>query len=223
MREYATRFARYIWPAFVLMAVLAMAHRLDERNAARAAPVRLWPEASVVEVAVWPDSVEIEVGDSVQFYAAARMSDGSVECTDATAELHAAPWTNAEGCESAAALLAPYEAQDTPFVRFSWDTIPSASYDSLFYHVLLRSGADTTQMIDDLRLAHPAATLDWHNGVPNTSYQVAAYAETWKFYMGVDSMWTGERGPWTTFGYPEPYPVPVEMGDVRVDTVSGGV
>lgn len=182
---------------------------------------RLWPEGTVVEVRVWPDSTALEVGDSVQFFAATQISDGSRLCTDADAISWPPPWVHA-GCDSAIALLAPYEPTDTGFVRFSWDTLNSARYDSLFYNLRLRSAADTMQEIDVLRVKHPQSSIDWRNGVAWTSYDVAAYAEAFFNWAGNDTFAIGAQSVWTRFGYPEAYPIPIQMGPVRVDTLMSG-
>jgi hypothetical protein len=58
----------------------------------------------VVSVAIWPESVTVAVGESVQFYAAMLLADGTVFCTDATAQATERPWTH-EGCDSAVARL----------------------------------------------------------------------------------------------------------------------
>lgn len=55
----------------------------------------------VVSLSVWPESVTVVVGESVQFYAAVLLSDGTVLCTDATEYALAAPWVHQAECDSA--------------------------------------------------------------------------------------------------------------------------
>ncbi len=181
---------------------------------------RLYAEPFAVELRVYPESVTVDTGATVQFYAAVQMSDGQQLCTDADSLATAEPWTNPE-CYDAVALLAPYEPQDTPFVRFSWDTINSNRYDSLFYHVVIRTG-DSTTFVDEIPVRHPLTSTDWYNGIPDSTYEVQAYANAYFNYAGRDTFAAGPAGPWTRFGYPEPYPVPVIMGPVTVDTLTGG-
>jgi hypothetical protein len=210
----------WIWQLALLYVALAvLVAVIKNRDEALAEALRLWPEPSVVEMATWPQAVELLPGETMTFFAALQLSDGTQLCTDSTPEAQPPPWTHAAECDSAVALLAPYEAQDTAFVRFSWDTISTVSYDSLFYHVIIRSGIDTTHFLDDIAMKHPTAQLDWKNGVPWTEYDVAAYAEGFFEYAGTDTFAAGSLGVWTRFEYPKAYPVPVRMGPVRVDTV----
>lgn len=109
--------------------------------------VAAMPGDSTVDVKVWPPSVTVAVGETVQLYAAVLKNDSSVYCTDADqigpvpvlwiaetdtalGAAHAAPWNHPAECDSAAALLdygaiVPPPAADSVVIIEHVDTIRS--------------------------------------------------------------------------------------------------
>jgi len=189
---------------------------LDSRLAT-AAPVPLWPQATVVDLKVWPQEITVDTGQSVQFYAAVQLTDGSVGCTDAGPEWTFPPWTNTAECDSAVALLPEYEPADTPFVRFLWSPPANQNvYDSLFYQLRVADIPDLTPMVVTGPLAD--TMYDWRFGLADSIYQVDVRASAW--WRG-DSAWSAWSAP-VEFSYPAPFPIPLQLAPVRVDTLSGG-
>jgi hypothetical protein len=188
----------------------------------------------VVDVAVWPQSVEgLEPGQQAQFYVATLYEDGTAECDMATASgdpavaYNKADWPGA--CDSALARLALPQDQP-PFLRFTWDAQPDsvvAAYDSIHYRVLMHDVSLGSGYVFDSLRVHPDTTFDWHSGVGDATYWVAVYVQG----FGRDSVFASPRSDSTIFGYPHPdslygplppLPTLLRPSPVRVDTVSGG-
>lgn len=117
-----SRALRRTWRAFVIVAVFILTGRMA---------------AEVVDVAVWPTSVEIAPDEQVQFYAAVLYSDGTISCEmppSAPGALYESG-SFAGGCDSAIVAL-----QDTIVraLRYRWARQPLGDHDSLVYEIQVR-------------------------------------------------------------------------------------
>lgn len=188
-------------------------------------------QPTVIDVAVWPESVEgLEPGQQAQFYAAMLYEDGTTECDMSAASEDPAVLYNKldhpEACDEAIALLMTPAQEAPPFLRFTWGAQPDSvvtAYDSIHYRVLVRNMTLGSTYVFDSLTVHPDTTFDWRSGVGDAGYWVSVYVQG----FGRDSAFATPRADSTMFGYPHPdsvyvvLPLPtlVTPAPVQVDTI----
>ncbi|NIN68904.1 MAG: hypothetical protein GTO63_30295 [Anaerolineae bacterium] len=171
------------------------------------------PEAPVVDVAVWPTSVEIAPDEQVQFYAALLRLDGTVDC-DVPPAAPGALYESGSflgGCDSAVALL-----QDTVTraLRYRWPAQPLYDHDSLVYEISVRRFS-----LPDPTIFHRTqdTVFVWDGGQPDSLYW--AKARAFYYLNGVEEV--GPYGDSVSALFPseltQPW-VPLAVEPVLVDT-----
>lgn len=170
--------------------------------------------ASTVKVAVWPPELEIQIGQTVEVFAAALLDDGTVTCnppfpfvwsssdtTIATVRSWGAPIPeNDPGC-----LEAKHALQDTiaRIIRFKWPRQQGMED----YNIVV---TDASTFMAGLDTILADTFLVWTAGAPDSAYWVKGAAR----YRGSQASF----GDSVRFVFPTPVVI-LPLGPIVVDTI----